>query len=175
MKAAAFLVVIASSLVSSAFGETFDFKDPKGVNNAQFHLDAPLESINGTANGVSGVVRVDPETFANASGKIEIASASLQVPNPIMNGHLHGEKWLGAKKHPEISFELKGLAHLRKNGVSATADATGTFTLHGVAKEITVPVRVTYLPGRLKDRVPKAEGDLLVIRSEFTIRRSDYG
>ncbi|MDD5201227.1 MAG: hypothetical protein PHC88_15660, partial [Terrimicrobiaceae bacterium] len=41
--------------------------------------------------------------------------------------------------------------------------------------EITVPVRVTYLPGRLKDRVPKAEGDLLVIRSEFTIRRSDYG
>ena len=34
--------------------QTFDFKDPKGINNAGFKLDAPLESINGSANGVSG-------------------------------------------------------------------------------------------------------------------------
>ncbi len=34
----------------------FDFKDPKKVNNVVFLLDAPLESINGTATGVSGTV-----------------------------------------------------------------------------------------------------------------------
>ncbi len=38
-----------------------------------------------------------------------------------------------------------------------------------------MPAKATYLAGRLKDRVPDAEGDLLVIRSEFAIRRSDYG
>ena len=31
----------------------FDFKDPKGVNNATFKLDAPLEAINGSATTVS--------------------------------------------------------------------------------------------------------------------------
>ena len=36
----------------------FDFKDPKKVNNVVFLLDAPLESISGTATGVSGTVSV---------------------------------------------------------------------------------------------------------------------
>ena len=31
--------------------QTFDFKDPKGVNNAVFKLDAPLEAISGNATG----------------------------------------------------------------------------------------------------------------------------
>ena len=40
--------------VALAEPQTFDFKDPKGVNNAVFKLDAPLEAINGNATGISG-------------------------------------------------------------------------------------------------------------------------
>lgn len=50
----------ASALVASAAPRSFDFKDPKGVNNVQFNLDAPLESITGTATGISGTVMFDP-------------------------------------------------------------------------------------------------------------------
>jgi hypothetical protein len=53
-----FLAVIVIILVFAAAGraapQTFDFKDPKGVNNVQFKLDAPLEAITGTATGISG-------------------------------------------------------------------------------------------------------------------------
>lgn len=176
MKHASILSLIAVGLAPMAFAEslTFDFKDPKGVNNVTFHLDAPLESISGSANGFSGTVTTDPETLAEFKGKLVVAVESLQVPNPIMNGHLHGEGWLDAKKFPEITFEVSKVSNVKKDGAAASGEVTGVLTLHGVSKEITAPAKVTYLPGRLKDRVPNAEGDLLVIRSEFTVNRGDF-
>ena len=47
------VLVGAFSLLASvalAAPQSFDFNDPKGVNNIQFSLDAPLEAITGTAN-----------------------------------------------------------------------------------------------------------------------------
>ena len=154
--------------------QSFDFKDPKGVNNAVFKLDAPLESINGSANGVSGTVSFDPENPAATTGKIAVSAASLTVPNPMMNGHLHSDKWLDAAKFPEITFEARSLANVKTDGNATSADVTGTFTLHGVSKEITAPVKLTYLKDKLGDRVPNLKGDLLVIRANFTINRNDF-
>ena len=154
---------------------TFDFKDPMGVNNVVFKLDAPLESINGTASGVSGTVTIDPANPGEAKGKIVVATDSLTVPNPLMKEHLVGEKWLNAKAHPEITFEIKSISNIEKKDTTGEAKVTGTFTLNGVSKDITVDAKVTYLPGKLGDRTGgKLQGDLLVIRTEFKIKRSDY-
>jgi len=176
MKLTHLLAITAASLTAvQAAPLTFDFKDPKGVNNVVFKLDAPLESINGTANGVSGTVTVDPENPGAATGKIVVTTASLTVPNPLMQEHLLGENWLNAKTNPEITFEIKKISDVEKDGTKGEADVTGIFTLNGVSKEITVDAKVTYLPGKLADRTGgKMEGDLLVIRSEFDINRSDY-
>jgi polyisoprenoid-binding protein YceI len=154
--------------------QSFDFKDPKGVNNAVFQLDAPLESINGSANGITGTVSFDPENPAATTGKIVVASESLTVPNPMQKEHMHSANWLDVAKYPEITFETKSLANVKTAGNVTTADATGIFTLHGVSKEITVPVKVTYLPDKLSARVPSLKGDLLVIRVNFTINREDF-
>lgn len=166
------------TLTTAAFAapQSFDFKDPKGVNNAVFKLDAPLESINGSASGISGTVSFDPENPAATTGKIVVAANSLTVPNPMMKEHLHGANWLDVAKHPEITFEAKSLANVKTEGDVTTADVTGTFTLHGVSKEITAPVKLTYLKGKLGARVndPKVKGDLLVIRANFVINREDF-
>jgi polyisoprenoid-binding protein YceI len=154
--------------------ETFDFKDPKGVNNARFSLDAPLESINGSASGISGTVTFDPENPGTVSGKIIVATGSLIVPNPMQNKHLLSPVWLDAAKYPEITFESKSLANVKTEGNVTTADLTGTFTLKDVSKELTVPVKITYLKDRLSARVPNMKGDLLVVRANFTINREDF-
>lgn len=154
--------------------QSFDFKDPKGVNNAVFKLDAPLESINGSASGISGTVSFDPENPAATTGKIVVAAASLTVPNPMMKEHLHSDKWLDVAKHSEITFETKSLKNVKTTGDVTTADVTGTFTLHGVAKEITTPVKFTYLKDKLSARFPSLKGDLLVIRANFVINRGDF-
>ena len=105
-----FLPLIVSLLLTNAVLAapiTFDFKDPKGVNNAVFKLDAILESINGTATGISGLVQFDPEAPGSFTGKIIIAANSLNVPNSMMKDHLLSEKWIDAAKYPEISFVME--------------------------------------------------------------------
>ncbi len=153
---------------------TFDFKDPKGVNNIVFKMDAPLESINGTAGGISGQVTFDPQNPGALKGKIILATSSLHLGNPMQKDHMLGDKWMNAPKFPEIIFEANKAQNVKTEGGTTSADVTGTLTVRGVAKALTVPVKMTYLPGKLKDRSGK-EGDLLVLRSHFVIKRRDYG
>ncbi len=168
---AAFAAVSGAALAAPL---TFDFKDPKGVNTALFHLDAPLESVNGSANGIAGTVIFDPEKPADTKGKIVVSTASITVPNSMMNGHLHGDKWLDAAKYPELSFDVKELRNVKTSGDVTTADAVGMFACKDVAKELTVPVKLTYLKDKLGARVPNMKGDLLVIRANFKIKRSEF-
>jgi len=166
------LVTLAG--VALAAPQTFDFKDPKGINSAGFKLDAPLESINGNASGIYGTVWFDPTNPGATKGRITVAASSLIVPNPLQRQHMLGDKWLDAARFPTIIFESKEFKNVQATGDTTTADVTGTFTLKGVSKELTVPVKLTYLKDKLSDRVPNQKGDLLVIRSSFTIKRSDF-
>ncbi|MGC3960300.1 MAG: YceI family protein [Verrucomicrobiota bacterium] len=169
------LAVAALTGVAFAAPQSFDFKDPKGVNTVTFKLDAPLEAIDGSANGVGGSVEFDAANPAATTGKIAIAAESLTVPNPMMKEHMHGGQWLDVAKFKEITFEVKSLKNVKTQDNATAADVTGSFTLHGVTKEITVPVKITYLKDKLSQRVPNQQGDLLVLRSTFTIKRTDYG
>ena len=148
---------------------------PKGVNNVTFTLDAPLESISGSASGISGTVSFDPMHPEATKGTIVVDAASLTVTNNKMQEHMHGDGWLDTANHGAITFELKEISQVEKSGMTYEAHAMGTFTLKGVSKDITVPIKLTYLPGRLSERLRDVEGDLLVIRATFSIDRSEFG
>ena len=165
------LAIAASALAAPI---DFNFKDPKGVNNVVFKTDAPLESINGTASGISGNVTFDPENASATKGKIVVAANSLHVGNPTMKEHLHGDMWMNVAKFPEIIFELASLKNVKTESNVTSADATGTLTIKGVSKELTTPIKLTYLKDKLKARSGK-DGDLLVVRANFVIKRSDFG
>jgi polyisoprenoid-binding protein YceI len=156
---------------------TFDFKDPKGVNNVTFSLDAPLEAISGSAHGISGKVTFDPDNPAATQGKIVVQAASMHVPNPMMKDHMHGKQWMDAEGHPEIVFAVSGLKSVStESDTTMRAQATGKFKMKGVEREVSVPITLTYLKDRLADRTNGAmQGDLLVIRAKFSVKRSDYG
>jgi polyisoprenoid-binding protein YceI len=177
MKTKGYLLLALACLSSAALAapETFDFKDPKGVNNATFKLDAPLEAFSGNATGISGMVTFDATAPAATTGKIVVASSSMHMGNPMQQQHMLSDKWMDAAKFPDISFEVKELKNVKTTGEATTADVTGTFTLKGISKEITAPVKFTYLKDKLSQRVPNQKGDLLVILSTFNIKRSDFG
>ena len=162
------------SVKVSAEPIVFDFKDPKKVNNALFLLDAPLESISGTATGISGAITFDPEKPDATKGKIILDASSLHVDNPVMKKHMLDKGWMDVENHPKIQFVAENFTNVKVDGSKIQAKAVGKFSVKGVTKKVTVPVTLTFLKGMLvkRNRVP---GDLLVLRSDFTIKRSDYG
>ena len=170
--------ILLSSLLASAAlsAKAFDFEDPKNVNNIRFNLDAPLEAIAGTGNGISGTINFDIDHPENISGEIVILTESLNVPNPVMRDHLHGSDWLDKANNPRIIFTAESIDHIEKDGHTVKAHVTGTLLLKGTTKEITIPVTFTHLPDRLGERSNgQMEGDLLVVRSSFTVKRDDFG
>lgn len=152
----------------------FDFKDPKGVNNIAFETDAPLESIKGNATGISGKVMFDPDKPESVNGKIVVAATSLHVPNSKMQEHLHSGMWIDSAKNPLITFEVLSASDVKTQGNITAANIVGKMTLKGTTKEMTIPVSITYLKDKLKERVGR-DGDLLVLRSRFSVKRSDFG
>jgi polyisoprenoid-binding protein YceI len=170
------VVAAATALAAHAAPQSFDFKDPKGVNNVQFKLDAPLESITGTGTGISGSVAFDLANPGATSGRIVLDTASLTVGNPVMGDHLKSANWLDVAKYPAITFDAAKVANVRTQGAQILADVSGRLTVKGVTKEVTVPVTFTHLADKLGARLgdEKIKGDLLVLRANFEINRSEY-
>ncbi len=177
MKKTSILLVttLVLGFISSGVAADFDFTDPKGVNNVAFSLDAPLESISGTASGISGVVSYNPADPGGTTGKIIIQAASMQVGNTKMQEHMHSKGWMNVEKYPELVFEVESLSNLQISESGTDALAVGKLTIKGKTVKIQVPVKLTYLEGALGKRFPKKKGDLLVLRSEFAIGRSQFG
>ena len=176
MKTTLLLTCLLLPFAVTAAEQSFDFKDPKGVNTARFTLDAPLETISGSANGVSGTLTIDPAKPEATKGSIVIDAKTLSVENAMMKEHMLGAEWLDVAKNPTISFTVSGLSDFKMEGDKATAKVKGKFSLKGVEKEISVPATVTLLRDKLGARTGgKMQGDLMVIRTEFTIKRADYG
>lgn len=157
----------------TAIGIDFDFKDPKGVNNIIFQMDAPLESINGSGDGISGKVSFDPAKPENTKGTIFLDAKSLHVGNPVLKEHMHGEDWLNVEKFKLIKFKLSKLNNLRKIKNDFLADAKGKMSIRNVTIEMNIPIKITYLKDLLikRNRTP---GDLLIIRSKFIVTRDDF-
>ena len=168
--------ITVNLLIGSAFlctAKPFDFKDPKGVNNIIFQMDAPLESINGSADGISGVVSFDPDKPEKTSGQITLDASSLHVGNNVLKEHMHGKEWMNVDKYPSIRFNLSKLTDIKQEGIDLLALAEGKMTIRNITTHIQVPVKLTYLKDMLikRNRVP---GDLLVIRAKFIVKRDDY-
>lgn len=152
----------------------FDFKDAKGVNTIIFQLDALLESISGSAGGVSGTVHFNPNEPAQTNGTIILQASSLRVDNPVLQEHMHGKEWLDVEKFPAIEFSISRLNQLEQKGRTLHALAEGKMSIRNVTIKMNIPVELTYLEGMLekRNRVP---GDLLVVRSKFKVKRDDFG
>ncbi|MBN4062138.1 YceI family protein [Bacteroidales bacterium AH-315-I05] len=179
MKKGKLIVAGLFGLISgAAFGQTFTADINDGRNNARFESDAPLENIVGTTNKVSATLMINPKDITkNPKGKVIVKVASLKTGIDLRDEHMRSANYLNTGNYPEAIFMLTGLKASKKsleNTKAVNATASGKLTLHGVTKEVTVPVTLAYFKGDKKTG-SKQPGNLLRVKASFNIKLSDYG
>ena len=141
-----------------------DFKDAKGVNNATFKLDAPLETISGNANGISGTLTIDPAKPEATKAQLNVVTASYDLGDAQYNKEVAGKDWFDSKNHPNGVFKLTSV----KPAAGGFA-ATGELTLRGKTKVLQFPVKLVSGP-----KAHVFTGDVTIKRLEFGIGQGDW-
>ena len=154
----------------------FDYKDPKEISAVALTIDSKLEPIFGFAKGVSGKVNFDPNNPKATTGKIAVDVGTIVFAN---DGYTQTARnyALEQDKFPKIYFTLKKVIGGTKPSPNVfQGTVLADFTCHGVTIPMTVPVTATYFPGRALERTNgKYKGDLLVIRTNFSVSRTKLG
>lgn len=143
--------------------------------------NAPLEDIKGQSNRVIGYGVSSSSTPGSlAAGEWHLPVESIRTGIELRDEHLASEAWLDAKSNPNVIFTLKetqDLNEVKKTNAFASYTATlvGKLTLNGVTHDIEIPdATITIL--KAGDATKKvANGDLMAIRSKFTVALKDYG
>lgn len=105
-------------------------------SNVTFKIRHLMSSVTGHFRDFQGTVELDAQDPTRSSVTFTIEVASIDTANPKRDEHLRSADFFDVQKYPEITFRSKRIG--RKSG--DTYEVTGEFTMHGVTREITVPV-----------------------------------
>lgn len=159
----AFAALAALLLASPAIATTYSIDGSH--SSAIFkikHLDVAY--FYGAFKGVSGKITYDEANPSAASIDLTLDAESVDSRNENRDTHIKSPDFLNAKQFPTITFKSKS--------VSAQGDdlrVTGTLTLHGVSKDITVTATKTGAGTN-----PRNQKQMIGFHSEFTVERSDF-
>lgn len=157
--------VIAFTLAASAAFSQDVYNVDKVHSEVGFRVRHFVSKVSGRFDDFSGVINMIPGKPAASSVEFTIKTASINTANSSRDTHLKSADFFDAEKNPEITFKSTKIVPVDED----TFNVTGIFTMHGTAKEITVPVD---FGGMAKDgRGTEKAGFSLATK----LNRRDYG
>ncbi|MGP8232822.1 MAG: YceI family protein [Methylovirgula sp.] len=125
-----------------------------------------LSEFSGFFSGASGSLKLDPANPAKDQLDVAIPADSVLTTVPKLTGELKGEKWFDAAKYPTAEFKSTKVTLAGP----ASAIITGTLTLHGVTKPVTLKA---HLVGAGVNPIDRAY--TVGFAASGTIKRSQFG
>jgi polyisoprenoid-binding protein YceI len=153
----------AASAASLFAADTYTID--KNHSDVSFTIRHFASRVRGRFADFSGAVAVDSAKPEDSSVTFTIKTASIDTNNADRDNHLRTPDFFDAAKNPEITFKSTKMTPTGKDKY----DVTGTLTMRGVSKEITLPV--TYL-GSMKD---PGGNDRASFELSTKLNRKDYG
>ncbi len=125
-----------------------------------------LSEFSGFFSAASGSLKLNPANPAADKLDVTIPVDSVLTTVPKLNDELKGDKWFDAAKYPTAEFTSTKVTLAGK----ASAIISGTLTLHGVTKPITLKA---HLVGAGVNPIDKAY--TVGFSATGTIKRSAFG
>jgi polyisoprenoid-binding protein YceI len=134
------LFLVSAAALRAADTYTID----KAHSDVSFTIRHFASKVHGRFADFEGAIQTDTARPEASSVVFTIKATSIDTNNSNRDNDLRSDNFFDVAKFPEISFKSSKIASTGKD----TYAVTGTFTMHGVSKEVTLPV--TFL-GSMKD------------------------
>ena len=160
------VVTLAAALAAAPFTASAadTFVIDKAHSEASFQVRHFVTKVRGRFNEFTGTIQVDRANPAASSVELNIQSASLDTGHPGRDKHLRSADFFDVEKFPEITFKSSRIVPRGQDRY----EVTGLFTLHGVSKELTVPVSFLGFVG-------SGPNEKAGFSADFTLNRKDFG
>lgn len=124
-----------------------------------------LSKVKGKFSDFTATINYDEANPTKSSVNAVIKVASVDTGIAARDKHLLTADFFDAEKFPEITFKSSSV---EKKGKLLLAH--GTFTMHGISKEIVLPITMT---GKIVD--PATKKTTYGFSATLTLNRTDYG
>jgi polyisoprenoid-binding protein YceI len=137
----------------------------KAHSDVSFTIRHFASRVHGRFADFEGAIQADAAKPEASSVVFTIKTTSIDTNNSNRDNDLRSDGFFDVAKFPEISFKSSKMTSTGKD----TYSVTGTLTMHGVSKEVTLPV--TFL-GSMKD--PRGN-ERASFELNTKLNRKDYG
>lgn len=134
--------------------------DHSGVNFTIRHF---VSNVSGHFRDFSGTIKYDKQNPAASSVEFSVKAASIDTSNNDRDEHLRSKDFFDVQNFPTLTFTSTKVAAKDAN----TLEVTGNLTLHGVTREITIPVD-------LLGSVKTPRGEKAGFETNFKLNRKEY-
>lgn len=158
------LAAVALPLLAEV--EIFNFD--KGHTLVGFRIRHFVSKVEGRFNTFDGTIWIDRQNPSASKVELTIQADSVNTANENRDKDLRSENFFDVAKFPTITFKSTKVV---PRGSDAY-EVTGDFTMHGVTKSITVPVKHG---GFVKVKGRSGMGEKTGFDITFPLNRKDYG
>ena len=157
-------LALAATLAALPAGAAETFVVDTVHSEAAFQVRHFVTKVRGRFDDFTGTIQVDRANPTASTVELKIAAASLNTAHAGRDKHLRSADFFDVEKYPEITFRSTKIVPRGPNAY----EVTGTFTMHGVSKEVTVPVSFLGFMG-------SGANEKAGFSADFTLDRKDYG
>lgn len=166
MKSKTFLkiLMLALFLPAVAVAAPAAYKVDPNHSSVGFTIRHFVSNVPGRFRDFNGVIKYDKQNPAASSVELTVQAASINTDNTDRDNHLKSADFFDVEKFPTLTFTSTKVTAKDAD----TLNVTGNLTMHGVTKEVTIPVNVL---GTMKG----PRGEKAGFETGFTLNRKDYG
>jgi len=144
---------------------TRTYKIDKAHSEVTFQVRHLLTKVRGRFTDFEGSILYNEANPEQSSVTFTIQAGSIDTAEPDRDKHLRTPDFFDVETFPTLTFQT---SRITKRGPE-TYDVIGTLAMHGVSKELVLPVAHM---GKAKD---PWGGDRLGFEAETTLNRKDFG